>query len=83
VNRRSREPGFFPGSLTQAYREIVMDKELLDNRTIAKLVMAIAWAIDLRKDGEVIGPTAPKVLEYLDEIDSLHHFVGHKPGQKV
>ena len=60
-----------------------MDKEILDNKTIAKLAMAIAWAIDLRKDGEVIGPTARKMLEYLDQIDSLPHFVGHKPGHKA
>lgn len=55
-----------------------MDKITLDNKTIAKLAMAIAHAIALKDDGEVVGPTTRKVLEYLDTIDSLPHFVDHK-----
>ena len=57
-----------------------MDKISLDNKTIAKLAMAIAHAIALKNDGEVIGPTTRKILEFLDTIDSLPHFDGHKPG---
>ncbi len=59
-----------------------MDKLTLDNKTIAKLAMAIAHAISLKDDGEVIGPTTRKVLEFLDEIDGLPHFANHKPGSK-
>ena len=59
-----------------------MDKTTLDNKTIAKLAMAIAHAIKLKDDGEVIGPTTRKMLEFLDSIDALPHFVGHKPGKQ-
>jgi hypothetical protein len=45
----------------------------LDNKTIAKLAMAIAFAQALERDGEVIGPTARKVLDYLKAIDNLDH----------
>lgn len=57
-----------------------MEKLSLDNKTIAKLAMAIAHAIALKDDGEVVGPTTRKVLEYLDTIDSLPHFVDYKPA---
>ena len=46
----------------------------LDNRTIAKLAIAIAYASQFRKDGEVIGPLTRKVLETLDTLDELPHF---------
>ena len=59
-----------------------MDRTTLDNKTIAKLAMAIAHAISLKNDGEVIGPTTRKVLEYLDDIDRLPHFANHNPGDK-
>jgi hypothetical protein len=52
----------------------------LDNKTIAKLAIAIATAIQLKEDGEVIGPLARKVLETLDTLDSLEHFSRGKPG---
>jgi len=48
--------------------------DVLDNKTIAKLAIAIATATQLRKDGEVIGPLTRKVLEELNTIDSLPHF---------
>lgn len=60
-----------------------MEKVTLDNKTIAKLAMAIAHAIALKDDGEVIGPTTRKMLEFLDSIDSLPHFAGHKPGKQT
>jgi hypothetical protein len=53
----------------------------MDNKTIAKLAIAIATAIALDKDGEVIGPLTRKVLETLDDIDSLPHFKGYSPGK--
>jgi hypothetical protein len=49
----------------------------LDNKTIAKLAIAIAEAIKLR-DNEVIGPLTRKVLETLDTVDSLDHFKNHR-----
>ncbi len=52
----------------------------LDNKTIAKLALAIAEAISLKEDGEVIGPITRKVLEHLDTIDSLPHFINHTPN---
>jgi hypothetical protein len=55
-----------------------MEKVSLDNKTIAKLAMAIAHAIALKDQGEVVGPTARKVLEHLDTIDSLEHFAGYR-----
>ncbi len=61
-----------------------MDKaetSVLDNKTIAKLAIAIATAIRLEKE-EVIGPLTAKVLRTLDEIDSLEHFVDYKPSQQ-
>jgi len=48
----------------------------LDNKTIAKLAIAIAEAIKLSED-EVIGPLTRKVLETLDTVDSLDHFKNH------
>ncbi len=59
-----------------------MDKITLDNKTIAKLAMAIAHAIALKDAGEVVGPTTRKMLEFLDDIDGLSHFANHKPGNK-
>ena len=50
----------------------------LDNKTIAKLAMAIALAIDLNKNGEVVGPTANKILLYLDQIEGLPHFFDYQ-----
>ena len=46
----------------------------LDNKTIAKLAIAISAAIRLQ-DTEVIGPLTRKVLETLDTLDSMDHFV--------
>lgn len=45
----------------------------LDNKTIVKLAMAIAYAVEL-KEGEVIGPATRKMLEYLRTIGDLDHF---------
>ena len=50
---------------------------MLDNKTIAKLAIAIATAINLNNDGEVIGPLTRKVLEAIDGVDSLPHFRDH------
>jgi hypothetical protein len=49
----------------------------VDNKTIAKLAIAIATAQKLTQQGEVIGPLTRKVLETLDTIDTLPHFVDH------
>jgi hypothetical protein len=46
---------------------------ILDNKTIAKLAIAIAAAMELQKN-EVIGPLTRKVLETLDTVDALPHF---------
>ena len=46
----------------------------LDNKTIAKLAIAIATAIHLKENGEVIGPLTRKVMECLDDVESLDHF---------
>jgi len=46
----------------------------MDNKTIAKLAIAIATAIKLMEDGEVIGPLTRKVLQKLDSTESLEHF---------
>jgi len=51
----------------------------LDNKTIAKLAIAISTAIKLDEDGEVIGPKTRKLLETLDTVDSLEHFAGYHP----
>ena len=51
----------------------------LDNKTIAKLAIAIAYATDLRQEGVVIGPLTRKVLETLDTLDTLDHFACYKP----
>lgn len=53
----------------------------LDNKTIAKLAIAIATAIELNQT-EVIGPLTRKVLETLDTVDSLDHFVHHTPAKR-
>lgn len=50
----------------------------LDNKTIAKLALAIAAAIKLTEDGEVVGPITRKILERLDTIDSLPHFADYR-----
>lgn len=50
------------------------DKTPLDNKTVAKLAIAIACATKLTEAGEVIGPLTRKVLETLDTLDSLEHF---------
>jgi hypothetical protein len=63
-----------------------MDKKeeiALDNKTIAKLAIAIADAIQLRENGEVIGPLTRKVVETLDTIDSLEHFAGYSPKGRL
>jgi hypothetical protein len=54
----------------------------LDNRAITKLAIDIATAIHLKDQGEVIGPLTRKILETLDTIDSLDHFVNHSPRQR-
>jgi hypothetical protein len=54
----------------------------LDNKAITKLAIAIATAIHLKDQGEVIGPLTRKILETLDTIDSLDHFKNHLPGDK-
>lgn len=59
-----------------------MDLITLDNKTIAKLAIAIATATSLKDSGEVIGPLTRKVLETLDNVDSLDHFVNHTPRTK-
>ena len=53
---------------------------MLGNKTIAKLAIAIAEAISLKGQGEVVGPLTRKVLEKLDELDSLEHFANYKPS---
>ena len=50
----------------------------MDNKTIAKLAIAIATAVKLKQDGEVIGPLTRKVLDTLDALDSLPHFVDYQ-----
>lgn len=52
----------------------------LDNKTIAKIAIALATAIELKNNGEVIGPMIRKVLETLDALDSLAHFASYSPG---
>jgi hypothetical protein len=54
----------------------------LDNKALAKLAIAIATAIQLKNSGEVIGPLTRKVLETLDTIDGLDHFVNHAPRKR-
>jgi hypothetical protein len=51
---------------------------VLDNKTIAKLAIAIATAMKLQ-EAEVIGPLTRKVLETLDTLDGLPHFSGYQP----
>ena len=55
------------------------DTAAIDNKTIAKLAIAIATAIKLEEQGEVIGPLTRKVLETLDSLDSLPHFNDYRP----
>jgi hypothetical protein len=50
----------------------------MDNKTIAKLAIAIVTATRLY-DKEVVGPLTRKVLETLDSIDSLEHFKSYTP----
>lgn len=52
---------------------------VLDNKTIARLAITIAEAIRLKENGEVIGPLTRKVLETLDNVDSLEHFTDYSP----
>jgi hypothetical protein len=54
----------------------------LDNKAIAKLAIAIATAVHLKEQGEVIGPLTRKILETLDTIDPLDHFTNHTPRQR-
>ena len=49
----------------------------LDNKTIAKLAIAIATATKLA-ESEIIGPLTRKVLETLDAVDSSDHFKNHR-----
>lgn len=58
------------------------EKVSLDNKTIAKLAIAIATAIYLTERTEPIGPLTNKVLEELDTIDSLEHFANYRPKQQ-
>lgn len=51
----------------------------LDNKTVAKLAIAIANAIRLTEAGEVVGPLTRKVLDGLDTLDSLPHYAGYRP----
>jgi hypothetical protein len=55
----------------------------MDNKTIAKLAIAIAAAIKLSESGEVIGPLTRKVLETLDDLDSMDHFAKYRAGTKA
>jgi hypothetical protein len=50
----------------------------LENKTIAKLAIAIATAVDLQKK-EVGGPLIRKVLATLDTIDATPHFDLYTP----
>lgn len=52
----------------------------MDNKTIAKLAIAIATAAKLKQDGEVIGPLTNKILQTLETLDSLPHFAGYRPA---
>ncbi len=52
----------------------------LDNKTIAKLAIAIAEAIQLKESGEVVGPLTRKILENLDTVDE--HFADFKPTKR-
>jgi hypothetical protein len=54
----------------------------LDNKTIAKLAIAIAAANELRASGETIGPSIRKVLETLDQIDRAHHIAREQPPSR-
>jgi hypothetical protein len=54
----------------------------LDSKAITKLAIAIATAIHLKNQGEVIGPLTRKILETLDTIDSLDHFTNHSPRER-
>ncbi len=58
------------------------NKSTLDNKTIAKLAIAIAEAIHLKENGEVIGPLTRKVLETLDTLDSVEHFANYQPKSR-
>ena len=50
----------------------------LDNKSIAKMAIAIAYAMQLRAEGrEEIGPLTRKVLEVLDTLDELPHFASY------
>ncbi len=56
------------------------EKLELGNRTIAKLAIAIATAIELNNNGEVIGPLTRKVLQTLDDLDTgVQHFIDYQP----
>jgi hypothetical protein len=55
-------------------------RDTFDHRTITKLAIAIATAIKLKEEGEAIGPLAGKVLDTLNDLDSLPHFVN--PGER-
>ena len=51
----------------------------LDKKTIAKLAIANAYAMDLRDGGELIGPLTRRVLERFDTVGSLKHFASCSP----
>jgi hypothetical protein len=59
-----------------------MDGQIsLDNKTIVKLAYAIATAVELGKRGGAIGPTGPtvrKLIEAIDGVEALPHFMDHK-----
>jgi hypothetical protein len=54
---------------------------LLDNKSIAKLAIAIAAANELRASGETIGPSVLKILETLDQIDRAFHVAKERPSE--
>jgi hypothetical protein len=54
----------------------------MDNKTIAKLAIAIATATKLAEQGEVIGPLTNKVLSTLDTLDTLPHFIEYRTGTR-
>jgi hypothetical protein len=55
----------------------------MDNRTKAKLAIAITTAMALEQERDPIGPVTWKVLETLDTTDSLDHFREYAPGEAL
>jgi hypothetical protein len=66
-------PGILEDHTMKAKTAELSSRDTLDNRTITKLAIAIANAI--KEQDEVIGPLARKVLDTLNDLDSLPHFV--------